>query len=164
MYHDVEIFMNEGGLIFDAEKKTANAYQDVAADKVVVVDAEEKANVALRDLSFCKQDLEWSKTETNEAKEKVSSLEKEKEGLNIKIGECEDSSKEKFLELGKCRSVVQRLEEKAESIAAMIDSVLDGEHNVDRVLHPRRVRRRKKNSPATDVSTTTDNDDDIEQV
>ena len=129
----------------------------------MVVEAEEKANVALRDLSFCKQDLEWSKTETNQVKEKVSALENEKNGLNIKIGECQESSKEKLLELAKCNSVVQRLEEKAESIATMIDSVLDEEHNVDHVLHPRRIRRRKKNSPAIDVSKTQDNDE-IEQV
>ena len=57
-----------------AEKKTANAYQDVASDKVIVVDAEEKANSALRELSLCKQDLEWSRTETNQGKEKISVL------------------------------------------------------------------------------------------
>lgn len=144
-----------------AEKKTANAYQDVAADKVIVVDAEEKANGALRDLSICRQDLEWSKSETNDAKERVSVLEKEQEGWIIKEKECEGVRKQISLELDQARGTNQAFQERAGKAIEMIDNVVEQERDVGSVLHPRRTRKRKKRSPeATDM--TKEQDDGLE--
>ena len=136
-------------MVDDVEKKTANAYQDVAADKVVVVEAEEKANVALRDLSFCKQDLEWSKTEINQFRDRVNVLEKERDDLNGKIGECEELTKDMSLELEECKSVTQELQAQADRAVDMIDGVLEESGGMS---NTRRTRRRKKKSP--DVNMT----------
>lgn len=147
-------------MVDDAEKKTANAYQDVAADKVVVVEAEEKANVALRDLSFCKQDLEWSRTEINQFRDRVNVLEKERDDLNGKIGECEELTKDMSLELEECKSVTQALQAQAGRAVDMIDGALE---EGDGMSSTRRTRRRKKKSPDINMTNQQSATDDALQ-
>lgn len=56
------------------EKKTSDVYQEMASNKVILVEQEEKANTASREQRFCTSILETTKDELEQVKNQVSIL------------------------------------------------------------------------------------------
>lgn len=56
------------------EKKTSDVYQEMASNKVVLVEQEEKANTASREQRFCNSILETTKDELAQVKNQVTML------------------------------------------------------------------------------------------
>lgn len=110
---------------------------------MIVVEAEEKANVALRDLSFCKQDLQWSKQEVEGLTKKVTGLEVERDGLIEQEAACKQEKETLSKELEVC-------EDSAHKAVGMIDTALDGERIdvQDGTIRAPKSRRRQRRSPA----------------
>lgn len=124
---------------------------------MIVVEAEEKANVALRDVSFCKQDLEWSKKEVDQLKGTVKGLETQKDALIARIAEEEEANKEMLEELEDCRREAFALQQKATEAVETIDNALEQQLNdINQEASPARVRRRKhQNTMATKAHKNT---------